>query len=979
MDKLIQKLFESCIVKIIAGTQEGSGFFIAPGKIITCAHVIEEIYEHDLINVLWNGKSYQCNTLSFFPNPYPDIGILEFPSKKHPCVLFCDDVKIGDRLYSFGYSKEGPLGDSITFEFEGITNKPEQFYKLKGGQAIEGFSGAPIINLRTNRVNGVLKSSRDIYSELGGHVIPVPTIFKYNPILKSEHEKFHKSTNLWVGEIDDNSFNFLKSKVESGLVGLGYNILNERRVDYEKVDLFGELNTALQRLKLLIKIIPQNQKLDKYDIDKLVVYVNKARGFLNSAEGLMVVDNEVSSELKEYAEKQYLKLITTNELFKFSFNPDDVAQYLINSFESDELKNVYIELSCQTTEHGKGTIYKPVEKFFDDFLSKTKKLGIAVLGNFGSGKSSLCKHYSYLVAQDWVEGDKRFLPIYINLRDIRDFNSFEETLVQYLKDTYKVKASLHGVMNWLLHGNTLLILDGFDEMASKMDRLEIANNIRVLEYFYRRYKIFCILTCRTHFFKNQVEESALNNMLRLYILDWGSKELEDYVGKSQPTKKANSLNTIRTTYNLEELAKTPLFLNMITKTIDDIGDVINQAKLYQVYTDQWIQNQDYRSLITPEEKQIFMEEIALEMFSSDQLRIKHNLLEPKIRDLFPSQDYDYLKKLDKNIRTCTFLVRTPDGLYHFIHKSFMEFFTAFRLAKEVKSNNYENFERKLISFEIAGFFSNYFENEVEELIKGMVSATNSIARANFAISLGCQSYSEDIFYTLKLTIRKDKNLVVQQSAVDSLVNFNEEIVAKELALIIRNNEKLSNFTLRKIGSFVKYDCISQLFRDILSSESTEQQSIILDIIANEKIDILIEEVLEYIDRGDWKSNSDKIIQQVLKIRHSLILIFDLIKENSQLKKFKVFAEFLSTNNLEITYKDMKQSLAIKFKPEMERLVSKNRQSGISYNKNEGKIRNEFGIIADPVIKEILDFEYKTTYTKSKRDIEKEKRRSKNAT
>ena len=55
---------------------------------------------------------------------------------------------------------------------------------FRGEQVQPGFSGAPLLNKRTDKICGVIKRSRDIYTTLGGRGVPVSVIFEHFPEIK---------------------------------------------------------------------------------------------------------------------------------------------------------------------------------------------------------------------------------------------------------------------------------------------------------------------------------------------------------------------------------------------------------------------------------------------------------------------------------------------------------------------------------------------------------------------------------------------------------------------------------------------------------------------------------------------------------------------------------------------------------------------------------------------------------------------------
>src|SRR5215469_1979689 len=122
-------LLEKCTVRLL-GTRgwQGTGFFVAPGIVLTCSHVVrlESIGSEDII-VEWKSQTFTGVLRLAVPNPYtdenpfPDVAIVDVrkpgsPEKldQHPCVLLDAECSIGDDLYAFGFPRGKPGGDSIT-------------------------------------------------------------------------------------------------------------------------------------------------------------------------------------------------------------------------------------------------------------------------------------------------------------------------------------------------------------------------------------------------------------------------------------------------------------------------------------------------------------------------------------------------------------------------------------------------------------------------------------------------------------------------------------------------------------------------------------------------------------------------------------------------------------------------------------------------------------------------------------------------
>lgn len=191
------ELLRKCTVKIVTDGARGTGFFVGPGLVLTCAHVVDVAHDaksDDVkvhIEVYWGKQRCDATIVDITDEvvldgseeiPYPDLALLQVTFSDHPCVFLSEEpLSVGDsvRFQSYGYTKDYPGGDSATFNYEGVSfvgDKP--LLKFKAGQAPPGLSGAPLLNLGTHCISGVVETSRDVYEPQGGRGIPASMIFK---------------------------------------------------------------------------------------------------------------------------------------------------------------------------------------------------------------------------------------------------------------------------------------------------------------------------------------------------------------------------------------------------------------------------------------------------------------------------------------------------------------------------------------------------------------------------------------------------------------------------------------------------------------------------------------------------------------------------------------------------------------------------------------------------------------------------------
>jgi hypothetical protein len=208
-------LLRQCIVQIDdnTGAFRGTGFFVAPGCVLTCAHVVHKARG---LLVRWQDHAVPTTAARAVPPlesvtdarsyPPPDLAILNIapvPEWDHPCArLTAESPVLGESLYLAGYTIEHdsiPALTGATTEFESvITERGHKFYKLKRGQLLSGFSGSPVLNRRTGLITGIVESTRGHHSDLGGFAVPASEAAAAFPELADQNRRFHEANGQWI-------------------------------------------------------------------------------------------------------------------------------------------------------------------------------------------------------------------------------------------------------------------------------------------------------------------------------------------------------------------------------------------------------------------------------------------------------------------------------------------------------------------------------------------------------------------------------------------------------------------------------------------------------------------------------------------------------------------------------------------------------------------------------------------------------------
>ena len=213
MTTIRDDLLPRCTVRIDWRDQpSGTGFYVAPGRVVTCAHVIQPdgpqapVVPGDLRICDSTGARWAVEEVpEVWSDEDPDLAILKVATgTSHPCVLLDSQVAAGIALHSYGFPMDpdtrellDEAGSPTTFEAEGLQGG-RGWIKFKEGQVLPGMSGSPMLNLATGAVCAVVKRTRDRTQSLGGFGVPVRSLVQRASWLAAANEQAHAANADWV-------------------------------------------------------------------------------------------------------------------------------------------------------------------------------------------------------------------------------------------------------------------------------------------------------------------------------------------------------------------------------------------------------------------------------------------------------------------------------------------------------------------------------------------------------------------------------------------------------------------------------------------------------------------------------------------------------------------------------------------------------------------------------------------------------------
>jgi hypothetical protein len=443
----------------------------------------------------------------------------------------------------------------------------------------------------------------------------------------------------------------------------------------------------------------------------------------NLDEGCLVTDYRVSRSVAAYLAAEESKgnnkilCLTVDELIDRDVNFTPYIEWLAGEIERLGIDRDYIQLDCSKPEKDPltGKYQTPsagdagaeqIDEYMDEWLESRQKNHISVLGEFGTGKTWFAMHYAWVGIQAYLQAKtKRVkrprLPLLITLRDYAKALNVDTVIAGFffVNHNIRLNADVFDRLNRM--GKLLILFDGFDEMANKINSQDAIDNFWALaEVIVPNSK--AILTCRTEHFptmaviKNTFEgKKVASTQARVVaapkfeILNLHPLSIDQI--QQVLTNRGATTETIEKILDNPELAdlvKRPMMVDLVLEALPAIseGKEIDLARVY-LYA---LKNKLARDIKTARtftsmaDKLFFLCEVSWAMFSHHELTLHYSKFPDRLKELFGDAIEDH--QLDHwyyDMMGQTILIRDADGNYRPAYKSLLEFFVAFKFAAEL--------------------------------------------------------------------------------------------------------------------------------------------------------------------------------------------------------------------------------------------------------------------------------------------------------
>ncbi|MBI5020499.1 MAG: HEAT repeat domain-containing protein [Ignavibacteriales bacterium] len=425
--------------------------------------------------------------------------------------------------------------------------------------------------------------------------------------------------------------------------------------------------------------------------------------------------------------------------------------------QDQDIFKKYISLRCKIKGNGTCSLSNFV---INKWLKDNSKQFLAIFGEFGSGKSFFCYRLSHLLTANPDPGTK--IPIVIKLSEFKGSN--QPTLKQFLLAQISEKLGFHffdweALANLLNSGKILLIYDGFEEMSLKASRFHILDNFKeIISTFTPGLKV--ILTCRTHYFRSEEEEKLLTKSVRpdvvesllmeysnprsvslIYLLPFRKSDVKKYLTLSTDHWRSiyAKINDPKF-YNLTDLAKRPILLNVIAETITELDFTENKitvTSLYHRYVELCFSREYARTGMSSEKQFELMENLAFEAY---QEKINYLTVDLMNKVISIQNPHDSFMDSELFIRSYPFFKKEEDNHQnlHFIHQSFFEFFVAKKIASSIEARYHKLYSTEYLTTPIDKYLVELLESSgTLKVIQLWLSKHQDVnVRMNCAVTLG---------------------------------------------------------------------------------------------------------------------------------------------------------------------------------------------------------------------------------------------------
>ncbi|MEO0349817.1 MAG: NACHT domain-containing protein [Cyanobacteria bacterium P01_A01_bin.15] len=439
---------------------------------------------------------------------------------------------------------------------------------------------------------------------------------------------------------------------------------------------------------------------------------------IGADEGWLVGNRRVSKAARTAVHREPLyediSCYTFDELLDEDADFSKYLSWLEADIKAKRVDTDYLPLACRKDELDPLTQRKIgvsvygeddgwIDGYVDQWLDDPAKEHLSILGEFGTGKTWFALHYAWVALQRYQDAKKRGLerprvPIVVPLRDYAKSVTVESLFSEFFFRKHEILKTYSVFDRLNRMGKLLLIFDGFDEMAARVNRQSMIDN------FWELAKVVvpgakAILTCRTEHFPEAIEgRRLLNAELKastdnltgeppqfevLELEKFSDGQIAQLLGR-----KVQQLTVQKVMGNAQllDLARRPVMVDLILDALPEIeaGKPVDMARVYLYAVTHKMETdiKSDRTFTSLADKLYFLCELSWEMLSTDRMSLNYRAFPERLQQMFGDmvQEESELDHWRYDMMGQTMLIRNSEGDYSPAHRSLLEFFVAYKIV-----------------------------------------------------------------------------------------------------------------------------------------------------------------------------------------------------------------------------------------------------------------------------------------------------------